>query len=78
MQIQRYLFTALLAVLIWPVYLWFTGDWLFSIMREYPEVALLLLGSIFLGTLAAIWCVDGATAWSSGGLPLISVKSTAM
>jgi hypothetical protein len=73
MRIERYLYTALLATLLWPLFLWLKKDPLFDLMLMDREIALYLLLSLFGGTIAGIWCIGAK--WR-GDAAIISVASS--
>jgi hypothetical protein len=76
-RIQRYIFTPLLAVLLWPLTMWLIGDMLISNARDLPTFSTMLVFSVFSGTLAGIWSLDVFTKkWSEGEADLMSVNAT--
>ena len=70
MQMQRYLFTAVLSTLMWPLSLWCLGNPLVELMRLDYSVGLYLEASLFLATIAGVWSVDATMDWSAGKTPL--------
>lgn len=70
MKIRRYTFTALIAVLLWPLWLGILSNPLFSVLQGFPAIAAVLICCLFASTLAGVWVVDGFYSWSSGTLEL--------
>ncbi|MDB5187543.1 MAG: hypothetical protein JWO50_63 [Candidatus Kaiserbacteria bacterium] len=77
-SIQRYIFTPVLAVLLWPLMLGLIGDSaLFNTLLALPMFAAIMFANILCGTFAGVFVFDGLTSWSSGETELVSLRATA-
>ena len=69
MKKQRYLFTPVLAVLLWLLWLGLLQSALVSVLLLNIPLAISLAAVLFGATIAGIWSVDAAVEWSTGQTP---------
>ncbi len=66
MRIKRYVFTAIIAALFWPVVLYLLDNPLLNLMRLDGRVTAGLMLSLAFATLCGVWVNDAHSGWASG------------
>ena len=69
MKKQRYLYTPVLAVLLWLLWLGIFQSPLVQVLILNKQLAIILALCLFGSTIAGIWTVDAAIEWSAGKTP---------
>jgi hypothetical protein len=65
MRLRRYLFTAVIASLLWLVWQGLFKPKFLELFAQLPLTATFLVAGVFFGTISGIWAVDAASGWSS-------------
>lgn len=76
MRFKRYVLTALVAALIWPILLAIFQNPLWNLMQNWRLLAIVLMWQIFASTIIGVWAGDLAYSWTSGKIPLATWKQS--